>query len=230
MTETTSDGPIVRLRRLRAHEIPAMRREPIDSEALATAATIVSDVRKDGWPAAIRHAERLGDIKPGAPAIVPAESLAAAVEAVGSETAALLRRTADQIRVFAEAQRQTTTETMIEVPGGTMGQSVAPVARAGCYAPGGRFPLPSTVLMTAVTARAAGVEEVWVASPRPAPATLAAAAIAGVDGFLAIGGAQAIAALTYGAGPVPAVDAVVGPGNRWVTAAKQLVSGTVIID
>ncbi|MEL7238123.1 MAG: histidinol dehydrogenase, partial [Planctomycetota bacterium] len=99
-------------------------------------------MRKDGWPAAIRHAERLGDIKPGAPAIVPAESLAAAVEAVGSETAALLRRTADQIRVFAEAQRQTTTETTIEVPGGTMGQSVAPVARAGCYAPGGRFPLP----------------------------------------------------------------------------------------
>ena len=84
--------------------------------------------------------------------------------------------------------------------------------------------------MTAVTARAAGVAEVWVASPRPAPITLAAAAVAGVDGLVAVGGAQAVAALAYGAGPVPAVDVIVGPGNRWVTAAKQLVVGRVGID
>ncbi len=84
--------------------------------------------------------------------------------------------------------------------------------------------------MTAVTARAAGVAEVWVASPRPASVTLAAAAVAGADAVLAVGGAQAIAALAYGAGPVPACDVVVGPGNRWVTAAKKLVAGDVGID
>jgi phosphoribosyl-ATP pyrophosphohydrolase/phosphoribosyl-AMP cyclohydrolase/histidinol dehydrogenase len=86
------------------------------------------------------------------------------------------------------------------------------------------------VLMTAITARAAGVAEVVVASPRPAPATLAAAWLAGADAVLAVGGAQAIAALAFGAGPVPRCDVIVGPGNRWVTAAKQLVYGTVAID
>ena len=84
--------------------------------------------------------------------------------------------------------------------------------------------------MTAVTARAAGVGSVWVASPRPAPATLAAARIAGAEGVLAVGGAQAIAALAFGAGPVSPCDAVVGPGNRFVTAAKALVAGRVVID
>jgi phosphoribosyl-ATP pyrophosphohydrolase/phosphoribosyl-AMP cyclohydrolase/histidinol dehydrogenase len=84
--------------------------------------------------------------------------------------------------------------------------------------------------MTAVTARAAGVGEVWVASPKPVDVTLAAAAVAGADAVLAVGGAQAIAALAYGAGPVPACDVVVGPGNRWVTAAKKLVAGHVGID
>src|SRR5437899_5960889 len=79
---------------------------------------------------------------------------------------------------------------------------IAPLERAGCYAPGGRYPLPSSVLMTAVTARAAGVNDIWVASPKPGPMTLAAAAVAGADGLLAAGGAHAIAALAFGAGPI----------------------------
>src|SRR3989449_9089929 len=102
--------------------------------------------------------------------------------------------------------------------------------RAGCYAPGGRYPLPSSVLMTAVTARVAGVRDIWVASPKPHALSLAAAAIAGADGVLAAGGAHAIAALAYGAGPIPPRDIIVGPGNRYVTAAKQLVAGAVAID
>ena len=90
--------------------------------------------------------------------------------------------------------------------------------------------MPSSVLMTAVTARAAGVKTVILASPRPSPVTLAAAAVADADMLLAAGGAQAVAALAYGAGPVPPSDVVVGPGNRWVTAAKQIVAGSVAID
>src|SRR5437588_862897 len=88
----------------------------------------------------------------------------------------------------------------------------------------------SSGLMTAVTARVAGVRDVWVASPRPQPLTLAAAAVAGADGVLAAGGAQAIAALAYGAGPITPRDVIVGPGNRYVAAAKRLVSGAVAID
>jgi histidinol dehydrogenase len=137
---------------------------------------------------------------------------------------------AERIAGFARAQRDALREVDVAVPGGRAGHRVTPVARAGCYAPGGRYPLPSSVLMTAVTARVAGVREVWVASPGPDEVTLAAAEVAGADAVLAVGGAQAIAALAFGAGSVPACDVVVGPGNRWVTAAKQLVAGYVGID
>jgi phosphoribosyl-ATP pyrophosphohydrolase/phosphoribosyl-AMP cyclohydrolase/histidinol dehydrogenase len=147
-----------------------------------------------------------------------------------AEQQLLLERTADRIKSFAEAQLESIQEIDVPIPGGRAGQSVSPVNRAGCYAPGGRFPLPSSVLMTAVTARAAGVSEVWAASPRPTPITLAAASVAGADALLAVGGAQAIAALAYGVPPAPACDVIVGPGNRWVTAAKQLVTGRVGID
>jgi len=141
----------------------------------------------------------------------------------------LLERVADRIRAFAEAQLASLHETDMPIPGGAAGQTIAPVERAGCYAPGGRYPLPSSVLMTAVTARVAGVKEVWVASPRPRPETLAAAAIAEADSVLAVGGAQAIAGMAFGVG-VPACDVIVGPGNRFVSAAKVLVSHRVRID
>ncbi|MHC4607480.1 MAG: histidinol dehydrogenase, partial [Planctomycetota bacterium] len=137
---------------------------------------------------------------------------------------------ADRIRAFANAQRRSFQDLTTAVRGGSAGHTLEPVRCAGCYAPGGRFPLPSSVLMTAIPARCAGVEEVWVASPRPTQVTLAAAAVADADAVLAVGGAQAIAALAYGAGRVPACDAVVGPGSVWVTAAKQLVAGRVAID
>jgi phosphoribosyl-ATP pyrophosphohydrolase/phosphoribosyl-AMP cyclohydrolase/histidinol dehydrogenase len=118
----------------------------------------------------------------------------------------------------------------VTLPGGAAGHWIAPLERAGCYAPGGRYPLPSSVLMTAVTAQAAGVKSIWVASPKPGPMTLAAAAIAGADGVVAAGGAQAIAALAFGAGPVSPCDVIAGPGNRYVMAAKQLVAAGVAID
>lgn len=141
----------------------------------------------------------------------------------------VLQRTAQRIKVFAQAQRHSITNFQQRVEGGFAGQDVSPMHTAGCYAPGGRYPLPSSVLMTAVTARVAGVKTIVVASPRPAPATLAAAYVAGADYFLAAGGAQAIAAMAYGIS-VPACDIIVGPGNKWVTAAKSLVYGKCAID
>lgn len=218
------------LRRVAAAEVRAIRRHGVDAATLAAAAPIVEDVRARGEAALRDHAERLGDLKPGAPLLIDRGALASAFAALAPAQRDLLERTADRIRAFAAAQRGALGPLAVSLPGGRAGHEIAPVERAGCYAPGGRFPLPSSVLMTAVTAAAAGVEHVIVASPRPAPATLAAAHVAGAEALLAAGGAQAIAALAYGAGPVPACDVIVGPGNRWVTAAKKLVAGQVSID
>ena len=109
-------------------------------------------------------------------------------------------------------------------PGISVGQLVRPLESVGCYVPGGRYPLPSTLLMTVIPAQVAGVRQIRVASPRPATATLAAAAFLGVREFYRVGGAQAIAALAYGTKDIPRVDKIVGPGNRYVTAAKKLVA------
>jgi phosphoribosyl-ATP pyrophosphohydrolase/phosphoribosyl-AMP cyclohydrolase/histidinol dehydrogenase len=207
------------------------RRDPVDAKTQEIARGIVDDVRARGESALREHAVRLGDIADVSSALVYSrKQLSDALDNLGDEPRALLERVAGRIARFAKAQRESLAGFELPVPGGRAGQVVSPVERAGCYAPGGRFPLPSSVLMTAVTARAAGVETVWVASPRPAEITLAAAAVAGADGLLCVGGAQAVAALAFGAGPVPACDVVVGPGNRFVTAAKQLVFGHVGID
>lgn len=219
------------LRRLSPDAVHAARVEPVDAATLRIAADIVDDVRARGETALRAHAARLGDLPAeDAPILLDAAALRAHLDTTPAEVRSLLERTADRIRSFAQAQRAALTEIDVAVPGGRAGHTVAPVERAGCYAPGGRFPLPSSVLMTAVTARAAGVDTVIVASPRPSPTTLAAAAVAGADALLCVGGAQAIAALAHGAGPVPPCDVIVGPGNRYVTAAKQIVGGFVRID
>ena len=212
----------------RVTQAPDARPDAVDPDALASAAQIVAEVRREGEAALRRHAERLGDLD--GVLVVDRDGLRRAWQSLDAADQALLQRTADRIRRFAEAQRAALRDGEVAVEGGTAGWRHVPVERAGCYAPGGRFPLPSSVLMTAVTARVAGVAEVWVASPRPQSVTLAAAHVAGADALLTVGGAQAVAALAYGAGPVPACDVIVGPGNRWVTAAKHLVSSRVGID
>jgi histidinol dehydrogenase len=115
-------------------------------------------------------------------------------------------------------------------PGVVVEQRVVPLARVGCYVPAGRYPLPSSLLMTAIPARVAGVEEIVVCCPRPDAAVFAAALEAGVDRVFHVGGAHAIAAMAYGTRSVPRVDKIVGPGNRWVSAAKSLISADCGID
>jgi phosphoribosyl-ATP pyrophosphohydrolase/phosphoribosyl-AMP cyclohydrolase/histidinol dehydrogenase len=218
------------LRRVAPADVPVLLRDPVDAATLDGARIIVDDVRARGEAAVREHGERLSDLAPGAPLVRTRAELVEALESLPTTERRLLERTATRIADFAEAQRACVEGLTVRIPGGYAGHTVRPLDSAGCYAPGGRFPLPSSVLMTAVTARVAGVETVWVASPRPTTITMAAAAVADADGLLAVGGAQAIAALAFGAGPVPRCDAVVGPGNRWVTAAKQLVAGRVAID
>ena len=230
MNESAAASPAALFRIVTLDAITRRERAGLDRATLASAAAIVDDVLARGEPALRAHAERLGDIAPGAGLWHTRDELHAALAGISPAERALLERVAARVRSFALAQRAAIHDCTLAIPGGQAGHTLLPVERAGCYAPGGRFPLPSSVIMTAATARAAGVREVWVASPRPTRITLAAAAIAGADGLLAAGGAQAIAAMARGISPLPACDIIVGPGNRWVTAAKHLVSDRVGID
>jgi phosphoribosyl-ATP pyrophosphohydrolase/phosphoribosyl-AMP cyclohydrolase/histidinol dehydrogenase len=218
------------LRRLDPIEVGRLDRGPVEATTLAKAAEIVEAVRRGGETAVRRYAESFLEIAPGDDLVLDRPHLERVLAELPSSERDLLDRTAERIEAFAEAQRDSLRELTLAVEGGQAGQSIAAVRRAGCYAPGGRYPLPSTVLMTAVTARVAGVDSVVVASPKPATVTLAAAAVAGADAVLTIGGAHAIAALAFGFDDFESCDVVVGPGNRWVTAAKKLVAGSVGID
>ena len=194
------------LERRTIEDLPRLRRASVDDEALEVARDIVGDVRREGLSAVRHHAERLGDIEAGDELFVDRDYLERGLEEIDDDTAALLERVHDRIHRFADAQRDSLTELEIDLPSGRAGHTIAPVPAAGCYAPGGRYPLPSSVLMTAVTARVAGVDDVWLAAPAAPPVVRAAAAVAKVDGFLRCGGAQAIAALAEGSGEIPACD------------------------
>ena len=148
---------------------------------------------------------------------------------VAPEVRRAIRRAANHIARVARRQLPKTS-TIRVAPGVTVEQRVEPLARVGCYVPGGRFPLPSSLLMTAIPARVAGVAEILAVCPRPEPAVLAAALEAGVSRLFRIGGAHAIAALAYGTATIPRVDKIVGPGNRYVAAAKAYVAADCAID
>ncbi|MDP9493981.1 MAG: histidinol dehydrogenase [Actinomycetota bacterium] len=216
------------LRRADPGTLPILRRA-VEPETLAEAAAIVEEVRRGGESALRQQAERLGDLEPGGEMVFDRNRLEATLASLTIDERRVLERVAGRIRSFAQAQRDSLQDLDIDVTGGRAGHRWIPVSSAGAYAPGGRYPLPSSVLMTVIPARVAGVTAVWVASPKPTPVTVAAAAVAGADGLLAVGGAQAIAALAFGT-LTPASDLVVGPGNRWVTAAKKHLYGEIGID
>ena len=211
-------------------ELKTLQRQPVDEETYSAAVEIVERVRTGGRQVLLEEAVRLGDMSPGQEVIYERSALKAAVDELHASDRGVLERTARRIGAFAKAQRDQLLDLEMTIPGGTVGHTFSPVESAGCYAPGGRFSLPSSVLMTAVTARAAGVKQVLVASPKPSPVTLAAAGIAEADSLIALGGAQVIGAMAFGVDGVGACDVIVGPGNRWVTAAKRYVSGYVGID
>ena len=215
------------LRRVTFDEIPEARFRASDAEADSTAASIIDEVRSGGEKALRRRAEALGELGPGEALFLDRSDLERALASIGGKDRALLERSHRRIADFATAQRGCLLDLEFPVPGGSAGHRFIPVGRAGCYVPGGRFPLASSALMTATPARVAGVGSVWCAGPRPGRETLAAAAIAGAEGFLAAGGAQAIAALAFGCGPISGRDVIVGPGGRYVAAAKRLLFGVI---
>ncbi|MBZ5491749.1 MAG: histidinol dehydrogenase [Acidobacteriia bacterium] len=192
-------------------------------------ARIVVDVRKNGDKALRRYAEKLDGLQAKQPLRVADAELEQAWSAVPEVFKQALKVAADNIRQYCEWQKPQQWRNAI-APGINVGQVVRPLQSAGCYVPGGRYPLPSTMLMTVIPAQVAGVREIRIVSPRPAPETLATAHFLGVHEFYRIGGAQAIAALAYGTTSIQKVDKIVGPGNLFVTAAKKLVAFDCGID
>jgi histidinol dehydrogenase len=184
---------------------------------------IVSNVRRNGDRALRRYAERWDGPTSSEPVRVPEADLHDAWRRTVPELQEAITQAATNIRRYCEWQKPHEWHREIH-PGVCVGQLVRPLESVGCYVPGGRYPLPSTLLMTVIPAQVAGVPQIRVVSPRPAQATLAAASFLGVREFYRVGGAQAIAALAYGTESVPRVNKIVGPGNRYVTAAKKLVA------
>ncbi|KAL3777004.1 hypothetical protein ACHAW5_006976 [Stephanodiscus triporus] len=269
------------LTRRTPQEVQLEIKDPVDPDALLQSRAILDELRSRpsssssssssvggghcSSDALLAIARRFGDVVPpsdddddesgGCGYVVPSSECRLAYESLTDDERRTLANVRDRVRAFAEAQRRSVVDVEVDIPGGKAGHTVSPCRVAGCYAPGGRYPLPSSVIMTVVTARAAGCPYVVLCSPRPAPITLAAAYVSGADLVLSVGGAQAIGAMAYGVATtvrrrssspppddddssfeeevvvvVPPCDVIVGPGNRWVTAAKSIVSGRCGID
>ena len=205
------------------------RRNSVDERALPVAKRTIAGVRKGGDDALRRYAVRFDGITKQSQLRISQSELQQAWQGISPAFRNALETAAKNIRRFA--QKQLPKEWSFEqVPGLTVGQKISPLASVGCYVPSGRYPLPSTLLMTAIPAQVAGVPRIVAVSPKPAKETLAAAAFLGITEFYRIGGAQAVAALAYGTESIPRVDKIVGPGNAFVTAAKKLVSFDCAID
>ncbi|MSQ49965.1 MAG: histidinol dehydrogenase [Betaproteobacteria bacterium] len=202
-----------------------------DTKISGVVRAIVAAVRRRGDAAVLEYARRFDRVKVAAVATleVPRTQWRAALNSLPEKDAASLVQAAARIRRFHQRQLSRSWK-YTEADGTQLGQIVTPLERVGLYVPGGKAAYPSSVLMSAIPAKVAGVAEVVMVSPQPNPLVLAAADIAGVDRVIGIGGAQAVAALAYGTRSVPRVDKIVGPGNAYVAEAKRQVFGQVGID
>lgn len=208
--------------------IAARHHRDVRTEAVAS--RIVGDVRRRGDAALFAWTRQLDEIRLTPKKLwVEASERRAAARSIAKELRSALAHAARNIRRVAEAQLPRSWRIAVEA-GVRVGQRVSAIDTIGCYIPGGRFSLVSTLLMTAIPAQVAGVRRIVVACPRPNMALLAAAEMLGLQEIAHIGGAQAIAALAYGTRSVPRVNKIFGPGNRFVTAAKRLVSADCAID
>jgi histidinol dehydrogenase len=206
-----------------------------DGSVEAAVRAIIAEVRSRGDAALLEYTRRFDSVQAGSmfELEIPRADLDAALAGLEAEQAEALREAAARVRRYHERQLAESWQ-YVEADGTVLGQRVTPIERVGLYVPGGKAAYPSSVLMNAIPAKVAGVAELVVTTPTPRgsrnPLVLAAAALAGVDRVIAIGGAQAVAALAYGTQSVPRVDKIVGPGNVYVAAAKRQVFGQVGID
>jgi len=206
------------------------RRAQHDAKAHAIAAKIIADVRNHRDTALFAYTRKFDhtDLRRTG-AWIMQQDIRVSQKATSAEFRKAIEKAAENVRRVAEKQlpRPWTVETS---PGVKIHQAVRPIEAIGCYIPGGQFSLVSTLVMTVVPAKVAGVPNVVVVCPKPSPELLTAAGMLGIERIACIGGAQAIAALAYGTQSVPRVDKIFGPGNKYVTAAKQIVSNDCAID
>ena len=198
-----------------------------DGDTEQRVSQIVGDVRANGEAALIRYAREFDRLD--GPIEVTRKEMQTAAKTVPAAVRKAIGVAAKNIRTVAK--KQVPRGWRVKVGSGiSVEQRIVPLDRVGCYVPGGRYPLPSTVLMTAIPAAAAGVRDIVAVCPKPDAVVMAAALEAGVSRLFRIGGAQAVAALAYGTDTVPRVDKIVGPGNRYVAAAKALIAVDCGID
>ena len=206
-----------------------------DTAVSETVSDILAQVKARGDEAVVEFSRRFDRVEAAtlADLEIPLSHAQAALERIPTAQRQALQQAADRVRSYHEHQKQASW-TYTEEDGTVLGQQITAIERAGLYVPGGKAAYPSSVLMNAIPAKVAGVDELIMVVPTPDDEVndlvLAAAAIAGVDRIFAIGGAQAIAALAYGTETIPQVDKIVGPGNIYVATAKGMVFGTVGID
>src|SRR5215831_11169088 len=195
------------------------------SEAEAVVRPILDAVRKRGDRALLEYARRFDGLERKT-VRVPLAALPAAASALSAEFRKAVEVASTNIRIFASMQMPATQIRMV-APGLRLGQIVRPLNSIAAYIPGGRYPLPSTVMMTVVPAQVAGVKSISVACPSEVPEVRGTARLLGVENVFQMGGAQAIAAFAFGTRTVPKADRIVGPGNIYVAAAKKLLAGEV---
>src|SRR5438046_2979997 len=216
------------------NSLPAAENDTANAKVQETVATIIADVRERGDAAVRQLSERFDGWSPSDFRLSRNE-IDSIVASVPCETIEDIRFAQTQIRNFAEHQRAALKEVEVEtIPGVRLGHRNIPVRTAGCYTPGGRYPMVASAHMTIVTAKVAGVERVIACTPptkgKPHPETIAAMALAGADEIYLLGGVQAVAAMALGTETIAPVDMLVGPGNAYVAEAKRQLFGEVGID
>ncbi|MCD7740566.1 MAG: histidinol dehydrogenase [Candidatus Gastranaerophilales bacterium] len=201
----------------------------IEFENIASVTEIIREVKQNGDSAVRKYAEKFGDGEISEFKLTQKE-INSAIESVNEETTRAIKYAIKNVKEFARAQLNSLKELEININGNIIGQKIIPVESAGCYIPGGNYPLPSSAIMTIVPAKIAGVKRIAAFSPKIKPVTIAAAYYAGADEIYKIGGVQAVAAMAYGTESIKKVNKITGPGNKYVTSAKKQVFGEIGID
>ena len=201
----------------------------IEFESICSVNEIICDVRKNGDSSVKEYAKKFGDGDIESFKLTENE-IQTAIDSIDEETIKTLKYAIKNVKEFAQAQINSVKEIQVKVAGNTLGHKIIPLDSVGCYIPGGNYPLPSSAIMTVVPAKVAGVKRVVAMSPKIQPVTIAAAHLAGADEIYRIGGVQAVAAMAYGTETIEKVNKIVGPGNKFVTAAKKQVFGECGID
>lgn len=201
----------------------------IELEAISSVEEIVKDVRQNGDEAVRKYSKQFDGLDLEA-FLISSQEIKNAYQKVDKKIIQAIQKSIENVKKFSEKQLKCLKPLKVKIDGNELGHKIIPLEIVGCYIPGGNYPLLSSAVMTIVPAKVAGVKEIVACSPKIRPETIVACDLAGANKIYRVGGVQAIAAMAYGTKSVPKVNKIVGPGNKYVTAAKKYVFGEVGID